>query len=64
MTAICAHSSGDTWQVAVDARANAEDLLIDYRAFAPRPARRARLRILGMPPGLSIGVTDFSLFGR
>ena len=59
-----ADETGDAWQVAVDACANAEDLLIDYRTFAPRPARRARLRIVGVPPGLTIGVTDFSLFGR
>ena len=59
-----AEEQGDAWQVAVDARANAEDLLIDYRTFMPRPARRARLRILGMPPGVTICVTDFSLFGR
>lgn len=52
------------WQVAVDQTANAQDLLIDYRTFAGRTARRVRLSILGWAPGLGLGLTDLAVFGR
>lgn len=52
------------WSPAVDAADNRTDLLIDYRTFAPRRARRLRLTILDWPPGLAPGLSDLSLFGR
>jgi len=51
------------WEVAVDATANAVDLLIDYRTFAPRSVSRTRLVLTGWPRGLRPGVVDFQLFG-
>jgi hypothetical protein len=52
------------WTTAIDATTNATDLLIDYRAFPERVARRIRLTITGWPAGLRPGLTDLAVFGR
>ncbi len=53
-----------TWSTAVDATGNATDLLIDYRTFPERTARRVRLTVTGWPAGLVPGLTDVAVFGR
>ena len=40
------------------------DLLIDYRTFKPKRIRFARLRVLGGPLGMAVGLNDFTLFGK
>ncbi len=47
----------------VDASENSQDLLIDYRTFAPRTVRRIRLVVSAWPAGLRPGVIAFSVFG-
>lgn len=54
---------GGPWLPAVDCSANRTDLLIDYRTFRAVPARRLRLEIVGAPPGVRIGVSEFTAFG-
>ncbi len=62
----CLETAGDdgVWTAACDATSSTADLLIDYRTFAPRMARRLRLRITAWAVGLTPGVTDLSVFGR
>ncbi len=55
---------GDHWVTALDCRDNRQDLLIDYRSFAPLPAARARLTLIDWPSNLAPGIADLSLFGR
>ncbi|NJK91927.1 MAG: hypothetical protein HC904_08920 [Blastochloris sp.] len=54
----------DSWQVVVDARDNEVDLLIDQRSFPEVRANRIRLRVIGHPPGIGVGVIDFTVFGQ
>jgi xylan 1,4-beta-xylosidase len=56
-------TSPNTWTTVIDRSANTEDLLIDYRECAPVSATRARLVILGHPPGIRPGVAEFTVFG-
>jgi hypothetical protein len=37
--------------------------LVDYRECTPVHATRARLVILGHPPGIQPGVAEFTVFG-
>lgn len=54
----------DEWFTLVDCSANSIDYNIDYRKFAEKTCRKVRLKITSKPHGLSVGVIDFSLFGR
>jgi hypothetical protein len=54
----------NTWKTVIDCSQNTEDLLIDYREFAATGATRARLVILGAPPGITPGVAEFTVFGE
>ena len=54
----------DSWETLVDASANQTDLLIDYRTFGTKRIRFARLRVLGGPAGMAVGLTDLTLFGK
>jgi hypothetical protein len=58
-----AETAPGVWRVVVDRSDSAEDLLIDYRECAPTAAGRARLVILGAPPGITPAVTEFTVFG-
>jgi hypothetical protein len=58
-----AETAPGTWTTIIDRSENAADLLIDYRECAPVSAGRARLVILGHPPGIEPGVAEFTLFG-
>jgi len=57
-------TDADPWSVLIDRTGNDVDLLIDYQTFPAREIRFARLVVTGAPPGLSVGVADFSLFGK
>ena len=54
----------DPWEILIDASDNQTDLLIDYRTFETKRIKFARLRVLGGPAGMSVGLTDLTLFGR
>lgn len=51
------------WKTLLDMSDNTEDMVVDYHTFAPTVCRELRLRILGAPKNLSIGVTSFTVFG-
>ncbi|MFZ5496110.1 MAG: family 43 glycosylhydrolase [Verrucomicrobiota bacterium] len=51
------------WATAIDRGENTEDFLIDYRECAPVSATRARLVVLGHPPGIRPAVAEFTVFG-
>ncbi len=53
----------DIWSTALDCTDNAIDYLIDYRCFEPVAATRVRLVVSGVPPGIGVGVIDFTVFG-
>jgi len=58
-----AETSPDVWTTIIDRSGNTDDLLIDYRECTPVSATRARLVILGHPPGIQPGVAEFTVFG-
>lgn len=58
-----AETEPEKWTTILDASQNDRDMLIDYREPTPRSAIRARLVILGAPPGIQPGVTEFTVFG-
>jgi hypothetical protein len=58
-----AETSPGVWTTIIDRTKSEEDLLIDYRECAPTSALRARLIIVGHPPGIEPAVTEFTLFG-
>jgi len=60
----CRDRTSEQWTLLVDARDNATDRMIEYRTFAPVVADEFRLTVSEPPPGVSVGITDFSLFGR
>jgi xylan 1,4-beta-xylosidase len=53
-----------TWTVVIDRSQSTEDLLIDYRECPPTSGTAARLVILGVPPGITPGVAEFTVFGE
>lgn len=55
---------GDDWEILLDARDNQQDLLCDFRPFAPRPAGRLRLTITGGPDGLATALINVTVFGH
>lgn len=58
-----AETAPDTWTTIVDRSASTEDFLIDYRECPPTSATRARLVVVGHPPGIRPAVAEFTLFG-
>lgn len=58
-----AETAPNVWTTVIDRSASTEDFLVDYRECAPTPASRARLVILGHPPGIQPGVAEFTVFG-
>lgn len=57
-------TSPDKWTTIIDRSQNIEDLLIDYRECKPAVGAKARLVVLHRPPGITPGVTEFSVFGQ
>jgi hypothetical protein len=51
------------WSTIIDRSGSTEDFLIDYRECAPTSALRARLVIVGHPPGIQPAVAEFTVFG-
>lgn len=58
-----AETAPGTWTTLIDRSESTEDFLIDYRECAPTSATRARLVILGHPPGIQPAVAEFTVFG-
>ncbi len=58
-----AETEPNTWKTIIDRSASTEDLLVDYRECPQLSAHRARLVILGHPPGIQPGVAEFTVFG-
>jgi xylan 1,4-beta-xylosidase len=58
-----AETARGTWTTLIDRSESTEDLLVDYRECAPTAALRARLVILGHPPGIQPAVAEFTVFG-
>lgn len=58
-----AETAPGKWTTIVDRSESNEDFLVDYRECAPVHATRARLVILGHPPGIQPGVAEFTVFG-
>lgn len=52
------------WFILTDCSDNETDFNIDYRTFPEMQCRKVRLKISGKPEGLTVGVIDFSVFGR
>ena len=51
-------------ELLVDVSGNRTDLLIDYRTFETKRIQFARLRVLGGPRGMAVGLSDLTLFGK
>ncbi len=58
-----AETAPGKWTTIIDRSKSTEDFLIDYRECEPLQATRARLVILGHPPGIQAGVAEFTVFG-
>lgn len=58
-----AETAPGVWTILIDRSANDQDLLVDYRECPPTRAARARLVIVGHPPGIQPAVAEFTLFG-
>ena len=58
-----AETAPGEWTTIIDRGDSDEDFLIDYRECEPVQATRARLVILGHPPGIQPGVAEFTVFG-
>ncbi len=56
-------TAADKWTTVIDRSQSTEDLLIDYRECAPTKGSRARLVIVGAPPGITPAVAEFTVFG-
>lgn len=52
------------WKPLLDRGENAEDLLIDYREFAPRICEHLRLEICARPKGITPALLQITAFGR
>ena len=53
-----------TWFTVCDRSANACEQHMVYDTFAPAKAQFVRLVILGVPPGMTAGVWEFTVFGQ
>ena len=52
------------WEVLIDASSDQTEMLIDYRPFNPRQVRELRLSWDRSSLTMTVGVTDFSVFGH
>lgn len=55
---------GGPWEVLLDRTDNAVDRHIAYDTWEPRLVRRVRLTVLGAPRGMTVGIWEFTVFGR
>ncbi len=55
---------GQAWSILYDASANASEQHIRFDLFEPKPARHLRLRVVAVPPGMTVGVAQFTAFGK
>ena len=53
-----------TWEMLMDASENTEDLCVDYRETKAVQAYGIRLRILGIPEGITPGLVSLTAFGN
>jgi len=58
-----AETAVGVWATIIDRSDSTEDMLVDYRECAPTSALRARLVIVGHPPGIQPAVAEFTVFG-
>lgn len=56
-------ADSENWSVVVDQSQNKTDKQIAYDVWPPTDARHVRLTILAAPPGLQIGLWEFTVFG-
>ena len=56
-------TAAGVWATIIDRSDSTEDMLVDYRECAPTSALRARLVIVGHPPGIQPAVAEFTVFG-
>ena len=56
--------NGGEWFNLLDCSNNTIDLNIDYKTFESKSCSKVKLTILDSPEGISIGVIDFSVFGK
>lgn len=59
-----AETASGVWSTIIDRSASTGDFLIDYRECAATSALRARLVVLGHPPGIQPAVAEFTVFGE
>lgn len=57
-------TEGAPWQVLFDATDNAVERQIDYRVWPAVRVQEVRLVVTGIPPGLGVGLVDFTVFGQ
>ncbi|HEY3415984.1 MAG TPA: family 43 glycosylhydrolase, partial [Armatimonadota bacterium] len=53
-----------TWEVCCDQSENTTDRQIAYDTWAPQRARYLRLEVLTVPPGMTTGIWEFTVFGH
>lgn len=56
-------NGSEDWFTLCDCSENDADYNIDFRVFEEKPCRKVRLTITKKPAGLTVGVTDISVFG-
>ncbi len=52
------------WKTLIDASKNDKDLCVDYIEVEPTRAYALRLKIVGAPKGISVGLCNFTAFGE
>ena len=57
-------ADGTEWEVLCDRSANTVERHIVFDVWQPRKARRVRLEILAVPPGMKAAVWEFTVFGE
>lgn len=60
----CSDKEQKDWFLLLDRSQSDTDYNIDYRVFEERECLYVRLKIVGKPEGLDIGLIDFTVFGR
>lgn len=59
-----ASSDGETWATLLDSTNNQIDRHIAFDQWPPAQARYIRLRITAWPPGMRVGIWEFTVFGK
>lgn len=57
-------SGSEDWFCLTDCSDNKTDFNIDYRTFDEKKCRQVRLTVKSKPRNLTVGIIDFSVFGR